>query len=91
MIAEKEKTLEPCPFCGQSPITKVEVTQMGGNKDQISFSVYCPDCRYVAKIAHLVITSPDICHFSEVEEVMLKVIDKWNTRSIQWGGRLNNE
>lgn len=85
MIAEKEKTLESCPFCGQLPTTKVEVTQMGDNKDQINFLIYYPNCRYVVKNTYLDIIPPDICHFSKVEEVMLKTINAWNTRSIQWG------
>lgn len=83
MIAEKEKTLEPCPFCGQSPTTKVEVTQMGGNKDQINFLIYCPDCKYVVKNIYLDITPSNICNFSKVEETMLKIINMWNTRVIK--------
>ena len=59
-MIEKEKTLKPCPFCGQSPVTKVEVTQMGGNKDQINFLIYCPDCKYVVKNIYLDITPSNI-------------------------------
>ena len=83
MMIEKEKILKPCPFCGQSPTTKVEVTQMGGNKDQINFLIYCPDCKYVVKNIYLDITPSNICDFSKVEETMLKIINMWNTRVIK--------
>lgn len=82
-MIEKEKALKPCPFCGQLPTTKVEVTQMGGNKDEISFSVYCPDCKYVVKNIYLDITPSNICNFSKVEETMLKTVNAWNTRAIK--------
>ena len=31
--------LKPCPFCGSAATSKVQVTQIGGNTDDVDFSI----------------------------------------------------
>ena len=71
--------LKRCPFCGQLPITKVEIrgTNIDGY-DLVDFGVVCEKCG-TEKIVRLKINRRGAT-FVDVEESMEKVKAAWNTR-----------
>ena len=71
------KELKTCPFCGGEAATVVRVTQMGGNSDYIDFSVVCVNCK-TEKMARLRLEG--FASFADVEKVMHRVTEMWNTR-----------
>lgn len=72
--------LEPCPFCGQTPGTEVEVTQMGGGEDHVDFKVVCGECG-TEKAARLTIRGK--CDFALVEQAMIHAVSAWNRRVVK--------
>ena len=75
--------LKRCPFCGNSPRTEVEVTQMGGGEDHIDFSIHCTECK-IRKTMRLKIMG--YCNFIDVEKAMCDVVRAWNRRDSEQDG-----
>ena len=70
--------LKRCPFCGSLPTTEVRVTQMGGDTDNVDFSVVCSTCG-TFKTVRLKIKKKAV--FIDVENAMLQAIEAWNKRA----------
>lgn len=70
--------LKQCPFCGSLPTTEVRVTQMGGNTDNVDFSVVCVNCG-TFKTVRLKINKKAV--FMDVEKAMSQAIEAWNKRA----------
>lgn len=70
--------LKRCPFCGLSPRTEVRVTQMGGDTDNIDFSIVCEECGTFKTIRLKI--AKRAC-FLDVEISMEKAINAWNQRA----------
>ena len=70
--------LKRCPFCGGLPRTEVIVTQMGGDTDNVDFSVVCVDCG-ISKTVRLKIAKKAV--FMDVEKAMSQTIEVWNKRA----------
>lgn len=70
--------LKRCPFCGTLPESRVEVTQMGGETDNIDFAICCPECG-TAKTVRLKISK--FGYFADVDKAMSQAIDAWNRRA----------
>lgn len=69
--------LKPCPFCGDLPITKVRVTQMGGDTDIIDFSVACQSCGTDKTVRLRIFTT---AKFDDVFRAISEATDAWNKR-----------
>ena len=69
--------LKRCPFCGSLPTTEVKVTQMGGDTDNVDFSVVCVNCG-TFKTVRLKIAKKAV--FMDVEKAMSQTIEAWNKR-----------
>ena len=69
--------LKRCPFCGGNSKTEVRVTQMGGNTDNVDFSVVCTECG-IYKTVRLKIAKT--CLFYDVDKAMEQVVKAWNER-----------
>ena len=72
--------LKRCPFCDGLPLTKVQVTSMGGDSDQVDFSVICENCG-THKTVRLYINK--YANFTDIEKAMIQVNEKWNTRAYE--------
>ncbi len=70
--------LKPCPFCGSSPRTEVRVTQMGGDTDNIDFSIVCEECG-TSKTFRMKIVKK--AYFLDVEKAMELAANAWNQRA----------
>lgn len=70
--------LKRCPFCGELPTTEVRVTQMGGDTDNIDFSVVCVNCG-TFKTVRLKIAKKAV--FMDVEKAMSQTVETWNRRA----------
>lgn len=70
--------LKPCPFCGAMATTEVRVTQMGGETDNVDFTVVCTKCG-TDKTIRLRIAKK--ATFLDVVVSMDKAIDAWNRRA----------
>lgn len=70
--------LKRCPFCGSLPSTEVMVTQMGGNTDNVDFSVVCPECG-THKTVRLKIAKK--AYFMDVDKAMEDAVKAWNKRA----------
>ena len=73
--------LKICPFCGDIPQTKIEITSTGGNSDKIEFSVFCEKCKIRKTIS---LSIKYYSTFIDVEKAMKLAIEEWNRR-------INNE
>ena len=71
-------SMKPCPFCGYYPTTEVRVTQMGGDTDNIDFSVVCRECG-TYKTSRLKIAKTAV--YMDVEKAMQQAINAWNRRA----------
>lgn len=69
--------LKSCPFCDYYPTTEIKVTKMGGDEDQIDFSIVCRECG-VSKTVRLKLGKSAV--FMDAEKAMGEVIKAWNTR-----------
>ena len=74
----EEKTLKPCPFCGGEAETEFRIKKMGGNDDEVMFSVCCNVCG-VRKTTSL--NFPYKCGFCDVEDAICKAVEIWNWRA----------
>ena len=70
--------LKPCPFCGSVAATEVRVTQMGGETDNVDFTVTCGECG-TDKTIRLRIAKK--ATFTDVINAMDKAIEAWNRRA----------
>lgn len=70
--------IKRCPFCGANPRTDVRVTQMGGDTDNIDFSVVCGECG-TSKTYRLKIAKE--ANFLDVDIAIEKVLNAWNQRA----------
>ena len=70
--------LKSCPFCGAIATTEVRVTQMGGETDNVDFTVVCTKCG-TDKTIRLRIAKK--ATFLDVVSSMDKAIDAWNRRA----------
>lgn len=80
--------LKPCPFCGSIATSEVRVTQMGGDTDNVDFSVVCSLCG-ISKTMRLKIAKT--CVFLDVEKAMTKAIEAWNKRTDSGVGELHED
>ena len=76
--------LKRCPFCGEIPTSEVRVTQMGGDTDNVDFSIACSSCG-ISKTMRLRIAKT--CVFLDVEKAMMRAIEAWNKRADPWRGK----
>ena len=70
--------LKPCPFCGAIATSEVRVAQMGGDTDNVDFSIVCSSCG-TYKTVRLKIAKT--CVFLTVEKAMIGAIEAWNSRA----------
>ena len=70
--------LKPCPFCGGIATTEVRVTQMGGETDNVDFTVVCNECG-TYKTMRLKIAKKAV--FLDVAKAMTQAIEAWNRRA----------
>ena len=69
--------LKLCPFCGGIATTEVRVTQMGGETDNVDFTVVCNECG-TYKTSRLKIAKKAV--FLDVDKAMARAIEAWNRR-----------
>ena len=74
---ERDSNLKPCPFCGAIATSEVRITQMGGDTDNVDFSIVCSSCG-TYKTVRLKIAKT--CVFLDVERAMMGAIEAWNRR-----------
>ncbi len=70
--------LKSCPFCGAMATTEVRVTQMGGETDNVDFTVVCTKCGTDKTIRLLIAKKAT---FLDVVSSMDKAIEAWNRRA----------
>ena len=70
--------LKQCPFCGNIPITKIEIASFGGNTDRIIFSIECEKCGTRKSVG---LSFSNYSNFDEVEKTIAKAIEVWNKRA----------
>ena len=66
-----------CPFCGAIPTTEVRITQMGGETDNIDFSIVCENCG-TYKTYRLRLKKKGC--FLDVLKAMEEAVKMWNKR-----------
>lgn len=69
-----EKTLKPCPFCGETPITRVTLSR-GISTDEVVFAVCCGYC-HIKKTAAI----SDCETFEDALKAIDRAIERWNSR-----------
>ena len=68
--------LEPCPFCGKQPFTRVRTVRCDSITSTLEFSVKC-ECG-IEKRLNLELCDTD---FSKVINAISNTFDIWNTRT----------
>ena len=71
------EVLKPCPFCGETPTTKVNLSRCGAGELELKYSVVCPKCKTVKTI----IIESEGKSFKDHITNMNTTINLWNQRA----------
>ena len=73
--SDTDAQLQPCPLCGNIPMTSIDLSRYGRMGDCIAIKIICSEC-HLAKSAYI----REGTDFVTVKEAMNKLSVEWNTR-----------
>lgn len=68
--------LKPCPFCGETPTTRINLSRCGAGELELKYSVVCPKCKTVKDVT----VESEGRTFEDYIISMNTAINLWNKR-----------